>query len=269
MDQVFLSSESDFAIALAALKTRVAANAETSSANISESLLKRTLWAKHNDLKSSESLLVAYAHWHMKNLGSSSARLNIKHVHAFLLTSILQVLPTKDRDGLPMVFMKPNEYFPAEVPWQQCVCALVYLLEVLTGQDETAAKYGFTFVCDMKNWGWQNFGLSYASQFFAVLSGRFPVRIRKFVLVNPPTIFPMVWKLIKPMMSADLASKFQFATSGTVGSLIELKNLPVDLGGQFVLESMADFVKERYEKEGFEYVVIDLGTVKWDTYKSL
>ena len=77
------------------------------------------------------------------------------------------------------------------------VNALVYLLDHLT-TDEKAAKvrhivdcdiiltrasvigqsvfhsfwcpihvlrqYGFTFICDMRKWGWSNFGTSYASQ---------------------------------------------------------------------------------------------------------
>lgn len=48
------------------------------------------------------------------------------------------------------------------------------------------------------------------------LTRRFPVRIRKFVLVNAPVMFPLVWRLIKPMMSEDLASKFTFVKDANV-----------------------------------------------------
>ena len=46
------------------------------------------------------------------------------------------------------------------------------------------------------------------------------LRIETFVLVNPPSIFPAVWKLIKPMMSEELASKFVFVTDDTIGSIV-------------------------------------------------
>ncbi|KAI8612051.1 CRAL-TRIO domain-containing protein [Chytriomyces sp. MP71] len=198
MDAVFLPSDAELAASLAQLKTQVASNASTADANLSEGLLKRALWAKHNDVKASERLLGAYSDWHTRTLGSPSMRLSIVHVHAFLLTGILEVLPNvKDRDGLPIVYMRPNSYLPGVIPWQHVVNALVYLLEFLTTTDETAAKYGFTFICDMKDWGWSNFGTSYAANFFAILSGRFPVRIRKFILVNPPSIFPLVWKVMR------------------------------------------------------------------------
>ncbi|KAJ3031874.1 UNVERIFIED_CONTAM: hypothetical protein HDU68_011633 [Siphonaria sp. JEL0065] len=226
MDQVFLPSDAELETALAALNAKIAANKETAAAHLSESLLKRTLWAKHNDIKSSESLLKAYAHWHATTLGNPSARLAVNHVHAFLLTNILQVLPTTDKDGLPMVYMKPNKYLPNKIPWQHVVCALVYLLEYLTSTNEKAAKYGFTF---------------------------------------------MVWKLIKGMMSEDLASKFQFTTSETVDSLVELKNLPTELGGQFVVpaDGMATFVKDQYAREGLKYEEIDLNNHDWAKYRPI
>ncbi|KAJ3083745.1 hypothetical protein HDU99_006632 [Rhizoclosmatium hyalinum] len=267
MDKVFVSNDQDFAIALQELKKRVAANKHTANANLSESLLKRTLWAKHNDLKSSEALLVAYANWHLKTLGNASARLSIKDVHPFLLTGILQSLPgCEDVDSLPVVYMRPNKYYPNQIPWQHVVNALVYLLEVTTGEQEKAAKYGFTFVCDMQDWGWSNFGTTYAAQFFSILSGRFPVRIRKFVLVNPPSLFPMVWKLIKPMMGEELASKFCFATSTTVGEVVKVQGLPAEVGGLRVEDGairMKEWVVERCRVEGVPYKDIPIQNFNW------
>ena len=72
--------------------------------------------------------------------------------------------------------MRPNAYFPQAVHPDHVVATLVYLLEHITSNSERAARDGFTFVCDMKNWGWSNFSVQYANRFFAILSRTFPVR---------------------------------------------------------------------------------------------
>lgn len=60
-------------------------------AKLNESLIRRALWAKNYDVQAAIKVLLAYAKWNYKTLGSLSARLSISHVHAFLLTGILQV----------------------------------------------------------------------------------------------------------------------------------------------------------------------------------
>eukprot|EP00798_Chlamydomonas_sp_ICE-L_P027474 gene27474-4780_t len=139
----------------------------------------------------------------------------------------------------------------------------------------------------MKGWGWSNFGTSYAAQFFNILSGRFPVRIRKFVLVNAPArfpvrirkfvlvnapgMFPMVWRLIKPMMTADVASKFTFVTSDTLKTVVDTEHwMPEEMGGGGGHPSMdaLAFIKGQYKAEGLEYPGdIDLSTYDWKAAK--
>lgn len=75
------------------------ADPELNKANLSDSLLLRTLWAKlppqgageNVDLGPCKQLLRTFAKWHLQHLGASSTRLSVMHVHAFLLTGILQV----------------------------------------------------------------------------------------------------------------------------------------------------------------------------------
>ena len=100
-------------------------------------------------------------------------------------------------------------------------------------------------------------------QFFNILSGRFPVRIRKFVLVNAPSMFPLVWKAIKPMMSKDLAGKFTFVTDDTIESLVDKKWLPEELGGSHPQMDVDGFVKGQCAQEGTAYTEIDLAFFDW------
>ena len=91
MDSVFLPSDAELASALSVLKEQIEADSLLKSAAFDDSMLKRALWAKHNDVKVARKLLVALASWRLKHLGSASAPMSIAQVHPFLLTGILQV----------------------------------------------------------------------------------------------------------------------------------------------------------------------------------
>lgn len=82
MDSFHVPSDDELNLALAKLKLTVQKDALLSSANFSDSFLKRTLWAKHCNALKSKKLLKSYAEWHQKHLGSASARLSIAQVIA-------------------------------------------------------------------------------------------------------------------------------------------------------------------------------------------
>lgn len=39
--------------------------------------------------------------------------------------------------------------------------------------NEIGSEEGICFIADMDSWGWNNFGVSYATQFFEAMSGRY------------------------------------------------------------------------------------------------
>merc|ERR1711920_793797 len=52
-----------------------------------------------------------------------------------------------------------------------------------------------------------NFSVDYCLQFMNMLQGKIPVRVRMFLIVNPPTWFGMIWNIMKPMLSKDFRKK--------------------------------------------------------------
>eukprot|EP00798_Chlamydomonas_sp_ICE-L_P027473 gene27473-4779_t len=116
-DAVHLPSDEELAAALNELRVIVEANALLKSAKLSDSFLKRVLWAKHCKIQNSEKLLLAYADWHLKHLGAADARLSITAVHAFLLTGVLQEPPgARDLNNRLAVYMQPDMYKPGKIP---------------------------------------------------------------------------------------------------------------------------------------------------------
>ena len=89
------------------------------------------------------------------------------------------------------------------------------------------------------------------------------MRIRQFVLVNAPSMFPLVWKVIKPMMSKELAGKFTFVTDDTIESLVDKTWLPEELGGSHPQMDVVGFVKDQFAREGIAYMETDLAKFDW------
>ncbi|TPX78700.1 hypothetical protein CcCBS67573_g00026 [Chytriomyces confervae] len=246
------------------LRCAVDANEALAHLSLTDALLERALWARNCSVADAEAVLVAYCHWYLKTLGDAKARMGIHNVHAFLLTGILQIPGWQDADGQPVLLVLPNRYCPAKIPERHIVNALMYMLECLTTKDQRAKRHGITILCDMTGWGWENFSMGSASRILQVLSYSFPVRIRKIVLMNAPEIFTqIVWTMITPMMSLDLAERFVFHTYDTILELFEEDQLLAELGGTREHVAMETFVQARYRSEGLPFSPISLATVNW------
>jgi hypothetical protein len=95
--------------------------------------------------------------------------------------------------------------------------------------------------------------LQYAKSFFDTMQGRFPCRVRLFLIVNPPSWFGAVWRLIRPMMTKDFAEKVQMPSTSELETWISKENIPTQLGGSLDLEKASNaFIKYRYKVEGLE-----------------
>eukprot|EP00121_Abeoforma_whisleri_P004252 Awhi_evm1s3842 len=188
-------------------------------------------------------------------LGNQNNRfdLNDHDISNFLHTNIFQIHEDmKNNEGKRIMYMRPNKYVPSKIPAHIIIKSLYYVLECLTADPEVAEN-GFIFVCDMKNWNMKNFSTEYASEFFKVVDQKFPLIITQFILVNPPKMFPMVWKMIKPMMSASFASKWLLVSGSKFSSMCDPKNIPVELGGKTISDPL-DFISLRCQKENIDLV---------------
>jgi len=103
--------------------------------------------------------------------------LKIDRVRHVLEQQVIMPTFTKDRDGYPILYMKPNHYFPDKVPTAELMRAVVYCLERMA-DDPVTQMYGFTFIADMNGWGWSNWETSYAKTFMGTVESRVSIRLR-------------------------------------------------------------------------------------------
>lgn len=105
-----------------------------------------------------------------------------------------------------MFYMRPSRYFPKETPTQVIIDNLAYVLQTMS-QSEDACVGGIGFLACMDDWNMKNFSQSYCLEFMKMLQGSVPSRVELFLIVNPPSWFDTIWKIMKPMLSSEFRKK--------------------------------------------------------------
>jgi len=109
--------------------------------------------------------------------------------------------------GHDIFYMRPSRYFPKETSTETIVNNLGYCMMSMQDGNEKNTKEGIGFVANMEDWKMQNFSVDYCLQFMNMLQGKIPVRVRMFLIVNPPGWFGLIWRIMKPMLSKDFRKK--------------------------------------------------------------
>ena len=124
-----------------------------------------------------------------------------------LLTKTLFPVPgLKSSEGHDMFYMRPSRYFHKETSVQAIIDNLAYCMNTMV-EKEKACTEGIGFLACMNDWTMKNFDVNYCFQFMMMLQGRVPVRLRMFLIVNPPGWFGKIWAVMQPMLSADFRKK--------------------------------------------------------------
>mmetsp|Transcript_16218 Transcript_16218/g.31399 ORF Transcript_16218/g.31399 Transcript_16218/m.31399 type:complete len:375 (-) Transcript_16218:41-1165(-) len=199
------------------------------------------------NVKTAQKVMKNFAHWSQK---VKLNELNVGMVRKQLETTTLSIPGTRSKDGHLYLFMKPGLYFPKKDSLDELMRSLVYLLECMT-ELETCCTDGIAVMCDMTGWTFSNFGIKYAKTYFDTMQGRFPMRVRQFLIVNPPSWFGTIWKIIRPMMNADFAAKVKLPKKKEVGDYVQdPAMLPKEFGGPIdVARSLEAFITYRARVE--------------------
>lgn len=101
-----------------------------------------------------------------------------------------------------------------------------------------------------------NFSVGYCYQFMMMLQGRIPVRVRLFLIVNPPGWFDKIWSIMRPMLASDFRRKVHMVREEDLSQFLESgyeTYLPSDCvhsGGKMDTQALVeDFVTYRKKVE--------------------
>lgn len=99
----------------------------------------------------------------------------------------------------------PARYFPSKTSTQEIIDNLAYSMNYMCDSSEKCSAEGIGFMAYMNDWKMTNFSVMYCYQFMMMLQGRIPVRVRMFLIVNPPS-----WFVSDDVLGGVVASKYSF-----------------------------------------------------------
>eukprot|EP00568_Trieres_chinensis_P005759 CAMPEP_0183292292 /NCGR_PEP_ID=MMETSP0160_2-20130417/1398_1 /TAXON_ID=2839 ORGANISM="Odontella Sinensis, Strain Grunow 1884" /NCGR_SAMPLE_ID=MMETSP0160_2 /ASSEMBLY_ACC=CAM_ASM_000250 /LENGTH=298 /DNA_ID=CAMNT_0025453219 /DNA_START=10 /DNA_END=906 /DNA_ORIENTATION=+ len=186
----------------------------------------------------------------MKKFNPRYLTLTAEKLEQQMLTKTLFVVPSlKSKDGHDVFYMRPSRYFPSKTSTEEIIDNLAYCMNVMV-EKEKACSEGIAFMANMTDWSFKNFSVSYCHQFMMMLQGRVPVRVRLFLIVDPPGWFDSIWKIMKTMLSKDFQKKVHMIPASELSKHLEKdceENLPDDIqcGKASTDDIVSDFVAFR------------------------
>uniref|UniRef100_A0A6U2FXP7 CRAL-TRIO domain-containing protein n=1 Tax=Pseudictyota dubia TaxID=2749911 RepID=A0A6U2FXP7_9STRA len=186
----------------------------------------------------------------MKKFDSRYLTLTAVQQEKQLISKTLFVVPElKSKDGHDVFYMRPSRYFPKQTSTKEIIDNLAYCMQVMV-EKEKACTEGIAFMANMADWSFSNFSVSYCHQFMMMLQGRVPVRVRLFLIVNPPSWFGKIWSIMKPMLAADFRKKVHMIPCSQLNDHLEdnfVDKLPddIDIGKADTQAMVSDFVAYR------------------------
>ncbi|KAA8495108.1 Tyrosine-protein phosphatase non-receptor type 9 [Porphyridium purpureum] len=217
--------------------------------DLSDEDLKLFLRNRNWHVRPALALLKQYSKWYAR-FDLTPTLLTVDRVENMLLQNVIMSPPgMRTRKGNRIMFMRPGLYFPKTMDLTLLMEASAYIYERVCTEEEIQ-QTGFTFVADMRDWTWDNFSVKYAAAWFHQMQFRFPVPLSSWLMVDTPPWFSRVWIIIRPMMSASFASKWEFYTRDTILEAIDADNLPEDMGGTYNIDMEQYVIWRRRVEDG-------------------
>jgi hypothetical protein len=130
----------------------------------------------------------------------------------FVCQTLFPVPGLKTKGGHGMFYMRPSRYVPNETSTETIIDNLAYTIHTML-EKERPCQDGIGFLACMDGWTMKNFDVDYCFQFMMTLQGYVvPVRVHLFLIVNPPSWFGAIWKIMKPMLAPAFRKRVKMIT---------------------------------------------------------
>lgn len=176
-----------------------------------------------------------------------------KQLEVQLRTQTLFPTPgLQTNSGLDVFYMRPNRYVPKQTNVSVIIDNLVYVMETMHEHNEKCCTDGIAFMANMAGWTRENFCVKYCFEFMKALQGQtLPVRVKLFLIVDPPSWFGVIWNVMLQMLSMGFAKRVRIVSSGNLDKYLQpgyreyLPDDMINIGKSNTEEMVSDFIAYR------------------------
>ncbi|GAB1610986.1 alpha-tocopherol transfer protein-like [Argonauta hians] len=156
----------------------------------------------------------------------------IQHV---LRAGLVVPLEQRDKDGRKVIVMKPGQWNPDKVPIFDMYKTLFVILTKLIEDEETQVS-GIIVIVDLKDVGWVHVrALSpfYAKKVASMIQECFPVRLKGVHYIHEPSMFDVLFSLVRPFLKEKLVNRLHFHGQNVNGlhDFVSADQLPEEYNG--------------------------------------
>jgi len=217
---------------------------------VTEQMIIQFLMARKFEVDRAMTLLYSHLQWKATN--------NIVGDNVPLTPSILRelesgrvIVPPLSRDlaGAQVIFFKPAllTASTASNPTDFCV-AIYYMLQRCIA-DLRTQRLGFLFVCDLRGTKMTQVDTKPIRAILDMLQNKFPGRLRKVLLLEPPKFFRMAFRLVKPFISQKYLDKMTVMELRDITKYVSPSALPAEYGGSMPFDQRACIAQLQMENQ--------------------
>lgn len=138
----------------------------------------------------------------------------------------------KDKVGRQAMWFFTKHHKPKEV-CQAAIKNAFYMMTYCT-QSLSPGQECFAVVFDLEGYGMKNADLTWCWNVIDSLQNHYPERMGMCLLLSPPSVFSMLWKVVKPWLAPRTVSKIHFIDGDVkhkLRALFDADQIPAALGG--------------------------------------
>lgn len=165
-----------------------------------------------------------------------------------LKTKKIIIPPTsRDKEGSQIVYYKPALARKHEVKPKDFCISIYYLLQKSI-RDPVIQRKGFLFICDLRNTKLTQVDRKLVKSILDMLSNKFPARLKKVLLLEPPSFFNIAFRLIRPLIPAKYLEKVATAKIQDLLTYADSDKVLPDYGGTLAFDPIS-YLDQLYNEE--------------------
>jgi len=168
---------------------------------------------------------------------------------SFLHSNIGMMIPgTRSKEGNSILYFKMSNLIPSEFGIKTIVDYVIWNYSVgtfLNGLD--FHRDGIIVIGDLQGVGWKNIDFGLQKKINSALMDNFPLRIKKVLIIHPPSIVNALLSCFKLFMKKKLMDRIEVAQPEVLENYIDSDNLWKEFGGNLeytsdnLIQSVTDY----------------------------
>jgi len=198
----------------------------------SDEFILAILFARKFDLKRTEEFLNASLVWRREHGFMNIPRLSELDLNLFHISASLT--GSRDKLGRSIRYIRMNQVIPNVEPFtveKLTKLAVWFAFVGIFHEGIDALRNGICLVGQLEGYGWKNYDIDFQRQMAPIWADKFPVLLRKVYLLNQPSIFTAVLKIMSTFTKNKIIDRVEAVTTKDLQKAIEPDNLLAEFGG--------------------------------------